>query len=306
VSGNEAVLSVTIGSKSYVLGTLRKGAKEHLNLELRFWDILTETYSLSVTGNNVTVDLTGYFHPPEGFESLDDDDDFDEFDEEDDDDDDEELEARFGAGISVEDVTDSLHESSPHTKGKKTSPGGLAAAALKSKKDSPKGGAPKSTTPPQKASTAAKPAAPSPKSPQADTPKTTALPKKGKGKKGKGSTPEKSAEAATVTTTVTTVTTTAPEAPKTEAVTGSPKPTAETETKLGAETAVPAGPGGAAPAGEKSKKRGRNDSSGPTAAAAGTTKKAKAGGAFKCEPCGKVFGTETGFNAHKKDKHPNT
>jgi hypothetical protein len=87
VSGNEAVLYITIQDKKFALGTLRKGHKEHINLELRFWDILDEKYDISVTGDG-KVDLTGYFHPPEDdFGSLDEfgselDDEYDEDDEE--------------------------------------------------------------------------------------------------------------------------------------------------------------------------------------------------------------------------------
>jgi len=65
VSGVEAVLSVEIEGKSFALGTLRKEKKEQLTLELRFWDILQESYKISVSGKGAKVDLTGYFHPPE-------------------------------------------------------------------------------------------------------------------------------------------------------------------------------------------------------------------------------------------------
>jgi len=73
VSGVEAVLSVEIEGKSFSLGTLRKEKKEHMTMELRFWDILQESYKISVSGKGAKVDLTGYFHPPEteDFESED-------------------------------------------------------------------------------------------------------------------------------------------------------------------------------------------------------------------------------------------
>jgi len=65
VSGVEAVISVEIEGKSFALGTLRKDKKEHMALELRFWDILEESYKINVSGKGAKVDLTGYFHPPE-------------------------------------------------------------------------------------------------------------------------------------------------------------------------------------------------------------------------------------------------
>jgi len=71
VSGAEAVISVEIEGKSYALGTLRKDKKEHMALELRFWDILEESYKINVSGKGAKVDLTGYFHPPEGDDDLD-------------------------------------------------------------------------------------------------------------------------------------------------------------------------------------------------------------------------------------------
>jgi len=70
VSGAEAVISVEIEGKSYALGTLRKDKKEHMALELRFWDILEESYKINVSGKGAKVDLTGYFHPPEGDDDL--------------------------------------------------------------------------------------------------------------------------------------------------------------------------------------------------------------------------------------------
>jgi len=67
VSGNEATLSLDIGGQLYALGTLQKGKKEHIILEIRLWDFFEESYTLSVSGKDAKVDLTGYFHPPEGY-----------------------------------------------------------------------------------------------------------------------------------------------------------------------------------------------------------------------------------------------
>jgi len=66
VSGAEAVISLEMAGQSYVLGTLQKDKKEHLNLEIRLWEIFEESYTISVTGKGAKVDLTGYFHPQEG------------------------------------------------------------------------------------------------------------------------------------------------------------------------------------------------------------------------------------------------
>jgi len=92
VSGAEAVISVEIEGKSYALGTLRKDKKEHMALELRFWDILEESYRINVSGKGAKVDLTGYFHPPEG-------DDIDSDNSEDSSD-------PFAKNLMVEEVTD--------------------------------------------------------------------------------------------------------------------------------------------------------------------------------------------------------
>jgi len=67
VSGNEATLALEIGGQLYSLGTLQKNKKEHIILEIRLWDFFEESYTLSVTGKDAKVDLTGYFHPPEGY-----------------------------------------------------------------------------------------------------------------------------------------------------------------------------------------------------------------------------------------------
>jgi len=67
VSGNEATVSLEIGGQVYVLGSLQKDKKEHIILEIRLWDFFDESYTISVSGKDAKVDLTGYFHPPEGY-----------------------------------------------------------------------------------------------------------------------------------------------------------------------------------------------------------------------------------------------
>jgi len=67
VSGNEATVSLEIGGQLYVLGSLQKDKKEHIILEIRLWDFFEESYTISVSGKDAKVDLTGYFHPPEGY-----------------------------------------------------------------------------------------------------------------------------------------------------------------------------------------------------------------------------------------------
>jgi len=67
VSGNEATLSLEIGGQLYTLGSLQKEKKEQIILEIRLWDFFEESYTLSISGKDAKVDLTGYFHPPETY-----------------------------------------------------------------------------------------------------------------------------------------------------------------------------------------------------------------------------------------------
>jgi len=94
ISGTEAIVNVEIEDKSFTLGTLRKEKKEQMHLELRFWNMLDETYKISVSGKNAKVDLTGYYL------LLDEQDDGESFEE------DSEDSADSLTNVMVEDVTE--------------------------------------------------------------------------------------------------------------------------------------------------------------------------------------------------------